>query len=151
MGIKNNVTTSIAYIHVHDRPVIKTIHHATNVTSTEAELFAIRCGINHAINLPGISKIVVVTDSIHAAKKIFDLATHSFQSQLAAISEELRKFFITNINNSIEFWEYSNCCDWPLFKAVDRDTKLLHQMPLPPGKLLWDFGKKSECDNISHN
>ena len=151
MDIKNNITTSIVYIHVHNRPVIKTIHHATNVTSTEAELFAIRCGINQTINLPGISKIVVVTDFIYAAKKIFDLATHLFQLQLVAISEELRKFFITNINNSIEFWEYSSYCDWPLFKAVDRDTKLLYQTPLLPGKLLWDFSKKSECDNISCN
>jgi len=126
MGIKNNITTSIVHIHVHDRPIIKTIHHATNVTSTEAELFTIRCSINQAINLPGISKIVVVTGFIHVAKKIFDLATYLFQLQLVAISEELRKFFITNINNSIKFWEYSSCCDWPLFKAVDRDTKLLH-------------------------
>ena len=102
-GIKNNVTTSIAYIHVHDRPIIKTIHHTTNVTSTKAELFAIRCGINQAVNLLGISKIIVITDSIHAVKKIFDLINHPYQLQLAAISEELEKFFIANINNSIKF------------------------------------------------
>ena len=103
--IKYNVATFIAYIHVHNRPIIKTIHHATNVTSIEAELFAIRYGINQAINLLGISKIVIITDFIHAAKKIFDSATYLYQLQLAAISEELRKFFIANINNSIEFWE----------------------------------------------
>ena len=40
-SIKNQVTTSIAHIHIHDSPVIKTIHHAINVTSTEAKLFAI--------------------------------------------------------------------------------------------------------------
>jgi len=136
VGIKNNVTTSIAYIHVYDRPIIKTIHHTTNVTSTEAELFAIRCGINQAVNLLGISKIIVITDSIHAVKKIFDSITHPYQLQLAAISKELKKFFIANINNSIKFWECSNHCDWPLFKAVDRDTKLLCQMPLLPSKLL---------------
>jgi len=150
-GIKNNVATSITHIHVHDKPVIKTIHHATNVTSTEAELFAIRCDINQAVNLPGISKIVIIIDSIHAAKKIFDSVTYPFQSQLAAISEKLRKFFITNINNSIKFWKCPSCCDWPLFKAIDRDTKLLHQTPLFLSKLLWDFSKKSKCNDISHN
>ena len=45
-SIKNNVTTSIAHIHVFDKPLMKMIHHTIHVTSTEAELFAIRCGIN---------------------------------------------------------------------------------------------------------
>ena len=45
-SIKNQVATSIAHIHVYDNPVIKTLHYAVNVTSTEAELFVIRCGIN---------------------------------------------------------------------------------------------------------
>jgi len=46
VSIKNNVAVSIAHIHTHDKPLIKTIHHVVNVTSTEVELFAIRCGIN---------------------------------------------------------------------------------------------------------
>ena len=45
-SIKNSVTTSIAHIHTHDRPIIKMIYHAVNITSTEVELFTIRCGIN---------------------------------------------------------------------------------------------------------
>ena len=45
VSIKNNVTTSIAHIHVFDKPLIKTIHHAIHVTSTEVELFAIRYGL----------------------------------------------------------------------------------------------------------
>ena len=79
VGIKNDIAISIAHIHICDRPIIKIIHHATNVTSTEAELFAIRCSINQAINLSEISKIIIVTDSIYAVKKIFDLATHLYQ------------------------------------------------------------------------
>jgi len=66
VSIKNNVATSIAHIHVHDKPVIKTVYHAVNVTTMEAELFAIRCGINQATSIPGISKIVVITDLLHA-------------------------------------------------------------------------------------
>ena len=70
-SIKNNVTTSIVHIHMVDKPLMKTIHHAVNVTSTEAKLFAIRCGINQLICFDNISKIVVITDSIHIAQKIF--------------------------------------------------------------------------------
>ena len=46
-SINNQVATSIAYIHTHDSPVIKTVHHTINVTLTEAKLFAIRCCGNH--------------------------------------------------------------------------------------------------------
>jgi len=45
-SIKNQVATSIAYVYVHNNPVIKTIHHAINITTTKAELFTIRCSIN---------------------------------------------------------------------------------------------------------
>ena len=45
-SIKNQVATSISHIHSYNRLVIKTVHHAVNVITTEAELFVIRCGIN---------------------------------------------------------------------------------------------------------
>jgi len=45
-SIKNNVATSITHIHIVDKLLMKTIHYAVNVTSTEAKLFAIRCDIN---------------------------------------------------------------------------------------------------------
>ena len=84
-SIKNDIATSIAHIHSTNCPLIKTVHHASFVTSSEAELFAIRCSINQACSLDNISKIVVVTDSIHMAKKIFDPGLHPFQIHSAAI------------------------------------------------------------------
>jgi len=66
-NIKNNVATSIMHIHMVNKPLMKTIHHAINVTSTEAKLFAIRCGINQSIRFDNISKIIVITDSIYMA------------------------------------------------------------------------------------
>ena len=104
-SIKNNVATSIAHVYIHNRPVVKTIHHAVNINSMEAKLFAIRCGINQATNSMRVLKIVIITDSIHAAKKIFDLLLHLFQTHLAFILCELPKFFALNQDNSIEFWE----------------------------------------------
>ena len=49
ISIKNQVTTSIAYIYIYDNPIIKTLYYVVNITSTKAELFTIRCGINQAI------------------------------------------------------------------------------------------------------
>ena len=88
-SIKNDITTSISHIYSVDRPIVKTVHHASFVTSTEAELFAIRCGINQACSVNNVFKIVVVTDSIHAAKRIFDYSPHPYQIHSAAILREL--------------------------------------------------------------
>ena len=104
-SIKNNIATSIAHVHQADSPLIKTIHHAVFVTSSEAELFTIRCGINQACCKDNISKIVIITDSIYSVKRIFDSSAHPLQLHSAAILSKLRIFFNKSQNNSIEFWE----------------------------------------------
>jgi len=78
-SIKNNVTTSIAYIHSYSNSVNKTLHQAVNITTTSAKLFAIRCGISQAIQIPNISYIIIITDSIHTAQKFFDSTIYPFQ------------------------------------------------------------------------
>jgi len=105
VSIKNDIAISISHIHSVNRPLVKTVHHASFITSTEAELFAIRCGINQACSINNISKIVVVTDSIHVAKRIFDCSPHSYQIHSIAILSELRSFFSSHESNTIEFWE----------------------------------------------
>jgi len=60
-SIKNNITTSISHIYNGQNIIAKTIYHAMNITSTEAELFAIRCGINQAIQVPKVEQIIVTT------------------------------------------------------------------------------------------
>ena len=45
-GIKNNIAISISHIHVCNRPIVKMVHHATNIMTTKAELFTIRYSIN---------------------------------------------------------------------------------------------------------
>jgi len=105
-SIKNNITTSISY-----QPLIKTLHHAAFITSSEAKLFAIRCSISQASPKENISKIIIITDSIHVAKKIFDLSSHLLQSQSVAILGDLCQFFSRDPNSLIEFWECSSRLD----------------------------------------
>ena len=104
-SIKNNIATSISHIYIANRPLTKMVHHASFVTTTEAELFTIRCGINQACSKDSISKIIVITDFIHAARKIFNSESHPYQLHSASILGELQEFFKSNIDNSIEFWE----------------------------------------------
>jgi len=77
-SVKNNVATSIAHIHIHNHSIIKTLHYTMNVTNTEAKLFAIRYGINQAINTNNISKINVIMDSLYSTKKTFGYSLHPY-------------------------------------------------------------------------
>jgi len=148
VSIKNNVATLISYMYIYNRPITKTIHYAVHVTSTEAELFTIRYDINQALNFKNVSKIIVITDSIHAVRKIFELSVHSYQIQSAAILSNLCSFFKHHENNSIKFWECLSRLKWHLHNEVNKETKTFNLNPLYLCKTLWDFSKKSESDDI---
>ena len=122
-SVKNDIATSVSHIHICDYPLIKMVHHTAFITSTGAKLFVIRCCINQAYNKKNISKIIVVTDSIHMAKKIFDDKTHPYQIYMTAILHEFRQFFTTSQENSIEFWECPSHLKWRLHQSVDKDSK----------------------------
>jgi len=147
-SIKNNIATSISHMHIANQPLIKTLYHAVSIMITEAELFAIRCGVNQACSKENVSKIVVVTDSIHTAKKIFNTMLHPYQGQAVAILSNLHQFFTKNQSNLIEFWECPSQLNWNLHKAVDRDSKSFTLLPTFPSKMSWDYCKKVDCDNI---
>ena len=148
-SIKNDIVTSIAHIHSSNRPIVKTVHHASFVTSIEAELFAIRCGINQAYSINNVSKIIIVTDSIHVAKRIFDYDSHPYQIHSAAILRELQSFFSLHKGNTIEFWKCPSKLRWRFYFDVDKDSKSFLISPSYSTKISWDFCKKSDCDELT--
>ena len=147
-SIKNDIATSILHIHLMNSPLTKTVHHALFVTSTKAELFAIRCGINQACSKDNVSKIIIITDSIHATKKIFDSDSYPYQLYSIAILYELQEFFNSNPNNTIEFWECLSCLKWRFHHDVDKDSKSFYPTPSYSCKTSWDFCKKTDSDDI---
>ena len=150
VSIKNDIATSVSHIHSVNQPLIKTVHHASFVTSTEAKLFAIRCGINQACSLDYINKIIVVTDSIHVAKKIFDFGSHPYQIHLAAVLKELRSVFSSNEDNIIKFWECPSKLRWKFHHDIDNDSKSFSVTPSYPTKTSWDFCKKTDADESTN-
>ena len=147
-SIKNDIATSILHIHSANHPLIKTVYHAMFVTSMEVELFAIRCGINQACIKEGVSKIIVITDSIHAAEKIFDSKSHPYQSHTMAILSELCRFFKTNQENTIKFWECPSHLRWRFHNDINKDSKSFNPTPSFPCKISWDYCKKTDSDDI---
>jgi len=148
-SIKNNIAMSISHIHSANQPLIKTVHHVSFVTTTEAELFAIRCGINQACSINNVSKIIIVTNSIHAAKKIFDSDVYPLQIHTATILNELWKFFNSNESNFIEFWECPSKLKWRFHCDADKDSKSFLVTLSYPSKVSWDYCKKSDCDEMN--
>jgi len=125
------------------------IHHAINITSTEAELFAIKYRINQANNISNVKHIVIITDSLHVAKKIFNSSMHPYQIYSTAISQELRDFFKKDNNNHIDFWDCLSKQKWTLYFLVDKDTRKLDFFSILSSKSSWDFCKKHKYDFIS--
>ena len=60
-SVKNNVTTSVLYIHRGQDIITKTVYHLMNIMSTEAELFAIRCGINDVTQIQDIAYTLLLS------------------------------------------------------------------------------------------
>lgn len=124
-GGKNNIATSVAHVHRGHSITKRTLHQAMNVLPTEAELFSIRCGINQAISTPGVNRVIIITDAIHAAEKIFDTSCHPLQLHTIAISRELKCFFQENPANHIEFWDCPSKDKWPPHHAPSTPAKCL--------------------------
>ena len=114
----------------------------------EVELFAIRCRINQATCIPGISHIIIITNVLHVVRKIFDSAIHPYQIQLIMILKDLQIFFNGHLNNIVEFWDCPSDKKCHLHAQVNKDMKKFDFILLYPNKISWGFSKKEEYDNI---
>jgi len=147
-SIRNNIAIFISHVHSFNDSLKKTLHHAINVTIMEVELFAIRCRINQATCIPGISHIIIITNVLHVVRKIFDSAIHPYQIQLIMILKDLQIFFNGHLNNIVEFWDCPSDKKCHLHAQVDKDIKKFDFILLYPNKISWGFSKKEEYDNI---
>jgi len=102
-SVKNNITMSVTHIRKEQALITKAIYHTINISPTKAELFTIRCGISQAVHINDVTNIVIVTDAIPTAQKIFNTSYYLFQLYSIAISQDLRAFFSKNPRNSITF------------------------------------------------
>ena len=143
-SVKNNIAMSVTHIWKEQALITKATYHTMNISPTEAELFAIRCRISQAVHINDITNIVVVTDAISAAQKIFNISCHLFQLHSIAISQNLRVFFSKNPRNSITFWDCPSDDKWPPHQLVDKESKTSKFHPILPSKTSWDYSRKKE-------
>ena len=119
-SVKNNIATSVLYIHKGQDIIAKTVHYTMNIMSTKAELFTIRCGINCTTQIQDVAHIIIITDAIPAAKHIFNIFIHLYQLHSIAISNDLKGFFSINSSNLILFWNCLSSNKWFSHLLVDK-------------------------------
>jgi len=144
---KSQVATVVAYIWT-DNSIIQHLQvNLINVTSIEAELMAIRLGLIPAIEKENIHDIIIITDSIATAKKIFESKTDPLH-MFIPVTSAIDSFFRKDDRNKIQFWFCPSKAKWPKHKLVDNQVKADNHAPIFPSKELHLFNKKKECDNI---
>jgi len=147
-SVKNNIVMSVTHIQKEQALITKAIYHTMNILPTEVKLLTIKYGISQAVHINDIINIVVVTDAILAAQKIFDTSYHPFQLHSITISQDLRAFFSKNPRNSITFWDCPSNDKWSSYQLVDKESKTSKFHPILPSKTSWDYSRKEKCDSI---
>jgi len=147
---KSQVATAVAHIWT-DNSIVQCLQvNSINVTSIEAELMAICLGLIPAMEEENIHDIIVITDSIAIAKKIFESKTDPLQNMFIPVTSAIDSFFRKDGTNKIQFWFCPSKAKWPKHKLVDDQVKANNCTPTFPSKELHLFNKKKECDNILH-
>jgi len=150
-GIKKlQVATAVTHIWT-DNSIVQYLQvNLINVTSIEAKLMAICLGLIPAMEEENIHDIIIITDSIAVAKKIFESKTDPLQNMFIPVTLAIDSFFRKDSRNKIQFWFCPSKAKWPKHKLIDDQVKADNCAPIFPSKELHLFNKKKECDNILH-
>ena len=111
-SIKNNVVTLLSHVCSGYNIFSKTIYYIINIISTKTELFTIRCGINQVVQEIDVNCTIVITDTIHLARRIFDLLSYFYLLLSITIVQDLRGFFNKNSYNFIDFCDCPSSVKW---------------------------------------
>ena len=84
-------------------------------------MFAIRLGVVKATSFD-VKRIVIITDSLTAARRAVDALVHSGQAYSLAIVQALRGFFTNHSDRLIYFWDCLSKAQWSLHFLVHEDA-----------------------------
>ena len=119
-GVKKlHVATTVAHIWFDNSITQRLQVNFINVTLIEAELMAICLGLIPAIEKENIYDIIVITDSIAVARKIFKSKVNPLQNMFIPVTSAVDFFFRKDSRNKIQFWFCPNKAKWPKHQLVD--------------------------------
>jgi len=109
---------------------------------------AICIGLILAMELIDNHDIIVVTNSISAARKILESKVNPLQSIVILVAFAIKSYLSKDARNNIYFWHCSNKAKWPRHKLVDDQVKASSNVLMLSNRNLHLFSKKKECDSI---
>jgi len=80
---------------------------------------AICLGLIPAMEEENVHNIIVITNSIVIAKKIFESKTDPLQNMFILVTSAINSFFRKDSRNKIQFWFCPSKAKWPKHKLVD--------------------------------
>jgi len=87
----------------------------------DIKLFVIRLGVVKTTSFD-VKHIVIITDSLTAARRAVDASVYSGQAHSLAIVQALRAFFTNHPDCSIHFWDCLSKAQWSLHFLAHEDT-----------------------------
>jgi len=90
-------------------------------TALDTELFAIRLSVVKATSFD-VKRIVIITDSLTAARRAVDASVYSGQAHSLAIVQAPKGFFTNYPDRSIHFWDCPSKAQWSLHFLAHEDT-----------------------------
>ena len=134
---------SVAYFWRLGKQVSSSKAPVGQVTALDTELFAIRLSIVKATSFD-VKHIVIITNSLTAARRAVNASVHSGQAYSFAIVQALRDFFTNHPDHSIHFWDCPSKAQWSLhFLAYEDATSTKITARRYPATLLDAFWSKS--------
>jgi len=118
---RNMQAVSVAYFWRLGEQMSSSKAPAGQATALDAELFAIRLGVVKATSFD-VKSIVIITDSLTAARRAVDAFVYSDQAHSLAIVQALRSFFTNYSDRLIHFWNCSSKTQWSLHFLAHEDA-----------------------------
>jgi len=109
---------------------------------------AIHTGLIPAMKIDSVHDIMVITDSIAAAKKILESKVDPLQNMFIPLASAIKTFLSKDGRNKIRFWYCPSKAEWPRHKLIDDQVKASSCAPTFPSKESHLFSRKKECNNI---
>jgi len=99
------------------------------------------------MEIDSVHDIMVITDSITAAKKILESKVDPLQNMLIPLASAIKTFLSKDGRNKIHFWYCPSKAKWPRHKLVDNQVKASSCTPTFPSKESHLFSRKKEYNN----
>jgi len=110
--------------------------------SIKAELMAIYIGLISAMDINDIHNIIIITDSISAARKILESKVDSLQSMIILLASAIKSYLSKDARNKIHFWYCPSKMKWPRHKLINDQVKASSNVPTLPNRISHLFSKK---------